>query len=57
MYNPKPEKIFEMFERMCKTHRDELLTATLDWEVLSLTYPGYSKKIDQHVPLLLMEFK
>lgn len=57
MYNPKPEKIFEMFQKMCREHKDELLTATLDWEVLSLSHPGYSKKIDQHVPLLLMEFK
>ena len=57
MTYPKPKEVFEMFEKMVKTHSGEMITATLDWEVLHLTSPGYSKKIDYPAPLVLIEFK
>ncbi len=53
----QPEKVFKMFESMCNRHKGEMLSAVLDWEILEISHPRYEGKIQQVVPLLVIDFK
>jgi hypothetical protein len=56
MWNPKPELIMKMYQDILIRHEGNISSAYLDWEVLELIHPGYDKKIQQPVPLMVVDF-
>ena len=57
MWNINPDKLFKMFTHMCDKHRGEMHSAYLDWEIVEVTHPKYDSKIQQLVPLVVIDFK
>ena len=54
MYDPCIPEALKMFDDMTTRHKRELLSAELNWELISYG-PGDGEK--QLVPILVMDFK
>lgn len=57
MWNINPDKIVKMCETMANRHRGEMHALYLDWEIKVISHPRYEGKIEQIVPLLVIDFK
>ena len=57
MWNVDPAKILNMFQHMCDRHKGDMHSAYLDWQIMQLYHPRYNEKIDQIVPLIVIDYK
>jgi hypothetical protein len=57
MYDTRPEKWQKMFIQMANTHKDEMHSIYLDWKIVQIYHPHYEKKIDQLLPMVVIDFK
>ncbi len=57
MWNIHPDKIQKMFLHMADRHKGEMHSIYLDWQVLKIVHPRYEDKIDQIVPMVVIDFK
>ena len=57
MFDPKPKEIVKMIQDLCSKHRGEMLSLVLDWDTIEINNPRYEGKIQQLVPLLVIDFK
>lgn len=51
------ENAFKLFERTCNKHAGRMHSVTLDWEIIQLSNPRIEGKIDQVVPLIVIDWK
>jgi len=52
-----PNKILKVFEKLCGTHRGEMHSAYLDWEVVEVNSPRFDQPVEYLVPLFVIDFK
>lgn len=50
-------KILTTFKEIIARHHDEIHSAQLDWEKVSLSHPRYNKKIEEMLPIFVIDFK
>lgn len=57
MWNVSPDKVQKMFLHMADRHKGEMHSIYLDWQVYQISHPRYDEKIEQLVPLVVIDFK
>lgn len=53
----QPDKILKMIQDLCSKHRGEMHAIYLDWEIIEYYNPRYGEKIQQPVPLVVIDWK
>lgn len=53
----RPEDIKQMLFTMTDKHKGYMHSVYLNWQILKVTHPRYEGKIDQLVPLIVIDFK
>jgi len=51
------EKVIAMIKDMAVKHRGEILSLALDWEIKTVHNVHYDRKVEELVPLLVIDFK
>lgn len=57
MYDPQTDKIIKMITDTVNRYNGQFHSVALDWEVISMSHPRYESKVEQLVPLLVIDWK
>ena len=57
MYDPQMDKAMKLMSDTCDKYHGRMNSCVLEWETISLSHPRYEGKIDQLVPLVVIDWK
>lgn len=57
MWNIRPDQVHKMFTHMADRHKGEMHAIYLDWRIMQIVHPRYEGKVEQLVPLVVIDFK